>query len=267
MAVRQSLGAGRFRIVRQLLTESVLLAALSGALGIVIAVAGIRLLTRLLANGQEGLTLHAELNWHVLAVTLALSCLCGVLFGLAPALQATRPALMPRLERPGERRAARTAARGLRALRQALVVAQIAISLLLLVMAGLFVRTLSNLQSVALGFNRDNVLLFDMNAPQAGYPERLVADFYADLRRRLSKLPGVRDATLSHASLIRAGRGHPVKVDGRPSAGAHASCGRGRTSSRPCRFRSCAAVRSGSRSAGDAARRGRERALRQGQLR
>ena len=229
MTVRLSLGAGRFRIVRQLLTESVLLAALGGAVGVAIAVAGIRLLTRLLANGQEGFTFRAELNWHVLAVALALSCLCGVLFGLAPALQATRPALMPRLRDRaiGEPRTRRLA--GVRVgSRQALVVAQIAISLLLLVMAGLFVRTLSNLQSVSLGFNRDNVLLFDVNAAQAGNPEPLVGDFYADLRRRLSELPGVRDATLSHASLIRAGRGHPVKADGRPTQGTRI-CGPGRS--------------------------------------
>jgi predicted permease len=220
MSVRLSLGAGRFRIVRQLLTESVLLAALGGAVGVAIAVAGIRLLTRLLANGQEGFTFRAELNWNVLAVALALSCLCGVLFGLAPALQATRPALMPRLRDRAIGEAPTRRLAGLRVgSRQALVVAQIAISLLLLVMAGLFVRTLSNLQSISLGFNRDNVLLFDVNAAQAGIPEPLVADFYADLRRRLSELPGVRDATLSHASLIRAGRGHPVKADGRPTRG------------------------------------------------
>src|SRR5262245_12372497 len=98
IALRLSLGAGRFRVVRQLLTESVLLASLSGALGILIAVAGMRLLTALLANGQEGFTLRAELNWHVLAVTLGLSVLCGLLFGLAPALESTRPALMPSLK-------------------------------------------------------------------------------------------------------------------------------------------------------------------------
>jgi macrolide transport system ATP-binding/permease protein len=99
-------------------------------------------------------------------------------------------------------------------LTQVLVVAQIAISLLLLVAAGLFVRTLSNLQSISLGFNRENVLLFELNAPQAGYPEARVAGFYADLRQRLSEVPGVRDATMSHASLIRAGRGHPVTING-----------------------------------------------------
>ena len=221
LAVRLSLGAGRWRIVRQLLTESILLALLSAVLGIVIAIAGMRVLTQLLANGQEGFTLHAELNWHVLLFTLALASLCGVLFGLMPALQATRRALMPGLkDRSVSESGARLRARSVRpSLTQVLVVAQIATSLVLLVAAGLFARTLSNLQSVALGFNRDNVLLFEVDAPQAGFPESRVAEFYADLRRRLSEVPGVRDVTLSHASLIRAGRGHPITVDGNPTQG------------------------------------------------
>ena len=217
MAVRLSLGAGRWRVVRQLLTESVMLAALSGALGIVIAVLGMRVLTNLLANGQEGFTLHAELNWHVLLVTLTLSFVCGMLFGLAPALQATRPALMPKLRDrsvTGSSHARLRAALPRPSLTQALVVAQIATSLLLLIAAGLFVRTLSNLQSIPLGFNRANVLLFELNAPQAGYPQARVGDFYADLRRRLAEVPGVRDVTLSHASLIRAGRSHGMTVEG-----------------------------------------------------
>jgi macrolide transport system ATP-binding/permease protein len=221
MAVRLSIGAGPWRVVRQLLTESLLLASLSGALGILIAVAGIRVLTRLLANGQEGFTLHAELNWHVLVVTLGLSLLCGLLFGLAPALQLTRPGLMPSLKDTSvtERRARVGDGLPRPSPTQVLVVAQIAISLLLLVAAGLFVRTLSNLQAIPLGFNRDNVLLFEVNAPQAGYPEAGVAAFYADLRHRLSGIPGVRHATLSHASLIRAGRSHPITVDGVPTPG------------------------------------------------
>jgi macrolide transport system ATP-binding/permease protein len=216
MAVRLSLGAGRLRLVRQLLTESVLLASLSGALGIVIAVIGIRVLTRLLANGQEAFTLHAELNWHVLAVTLGLSLLCGMLFGLAPALRATRPALISALkDRSVTAAGARFRGRIPHpSLTQALVAAQIAISMLLLVAAGLFVRTLSNLHSVQLGYNREGVLLFDVNAPQAGYPEARVAAFYGDLRRRLSEVPGVRDVSLSHASLVRASRSHPITVNG-----------------------------------------------------
>ena len=221
MAVRLSLGAGRWRIIRQLLTESVLLAAISAAFGLLIAVVGIRALTMLLANGQQGFTLHAELNWHVLGVTMLLSLVCALVFGLAPALQATRPALMPRLK---DRAVSDTGWRlGVVlprvSLTQALVVVQIAASLVLLVAAGLFVRTLSNLHSISLGFNRENVLLFDVNAPQAGYPKERVGDFYADLRRRLGDLPGVRSATLSHASLIRAGRSYPVRIDGQSTEG------------------------------------------------
>src|SRR5690242_14870149 len=85
MAVRLSLGAGRFRVVRQLLTESVMLASLGGAFGVAFAIWGVRTLTYLLSNGRENFTLRAELNWHVLAATAALSLLCGLLFGLAPA--------------------------------------------------------------------------------------------------------------------------------------------------------------------------------------
>ena len=221
IAVRLSIGAGRFRVVRQLLTESVLLASLGGALGILIGVAGTRVLTRLLANGRESFTLHAELNWQVLAVTLGLSLLCGLLFGLAPAMQLARPAMMPTLKDTSvtERRGRTRRAVPRPSATQALVVAQITISFLLLVAAGLFVRTLSNLQSITLGFNPDNVLLFEVNAPQAGLPEQKIPAFYAELRQRLSEVPGVRQATLSHASLIRAGRAYPITVNGVPARG------------------------------------------------
>ena len=91
--------------------------------------------------------------------------------------------------------------------------------MLLLLGAGLFVQTLSNLQSIPLGFNREHVLLFQLNAPQAGYPASRAATFYAELRRHFSEIPGVRAATLSHASLIKAGRAHPITVDGVPAEG------------------------------------------------
>jgi hypothetical protein len=102
-------------------------------------------------------------------------------------------------------------------LSHALVTAQIAMSLLILVAAALFVRTLSNLQSSQLGFNRENVLLFQVNARQAAYQDGKLLAFYAKLRDRFEAVPGVRNASLSHASLITAGRRHPVSVSGTPA--------------------------------------------------
>ena len=110
MAVRLSVGAGRLRVVRQLLTESVLHASLGGALGIALAFWGVRVLTLLLANGRENFALHAELNWHMLAVAVALSVLSGVLFGLGPAIRSTRVDVMPVLKSDA-RQSARPAAR------------------------------------------------------------------------------------------------------------------------------------------------------------
>ncbi len=198
MAVRLSLGAGRFRVVRQLLTESVMLASLGGAVGILFAIWGVRSLTFLLSKGQENFTLHAELNWKVLAVTAALSVVCGLLFGLVPAIQSTRPDVMPELKngrRGGPRRRAQ----------HVLVVGQIAISFLILVAAGLFVRTLDKLHSVQLGYARENILLFSLNARQAGHRDPEMTTFYADLRKRLESIPGVSSATLSQSSIISAG--------------------------------------------------------------
>lgn len=213
MALRLSVGAGRFRIVRQLLTESVLLAALGGAAGLALAVQGIRLLTLLLANGQPNFTLHAQLNWRVLAVATAVSLFTGVLFGLAPALRATRVDVMPALK---ESRAGESRARHGFGVSRLLMAAQIAISLVMLVAAGLFVRTLSNLESVSLGFNRENVLLFQLDAHKAGYKDSALESFYGSLRRRFAEIPGVRKASLSQDSLIEAGEGLPIGVKGQP---------------------------------------------------
>jgi macrolide transport system ATP-binding/permease protein len=205
MAVRLSLGAGRFRVVRQLLTESVMLASLGGAFGFLFAIWGVRSLTLLLSGGQQNLTLHAELNWHVLGVTAALSVVCGLLFGLAPAIQSTRPDVMPALKNSsggGPRRRAQNV----------LVVAQIAISFVILVAAGLFVRTLNNLHSVQLGYARENILLFSVNARQAGHRDPEMATFYGDLRKRFESIPGVSSATLSQSSIINAARaGQAIK--------------------------------------------------------
>ena len=204
MAVRLSLGAGRGRVVRQLLTESVLLSVMGGVLGIAVAAWGIRSITWLIGNGREGFTLHATLNWSVLGFTFALAVACGLLFGLAPALQGTRVDLTPALK---ETRASAPRGRLRRAgirigLSHALVVAQIAISLLLVVAAGLFVRTLSNLYSVSAGFNRENVLLFSLNARQAGYQGAALARFYGSLGDRFRTIPGVRSTSFSNYPLL-----------------------------------------------------------------
>lgn len=198
MAIRLSLGAGRFRVVRQLLTECVMLASLGGALGVLFAIWGVRWLTFLFSKGQENFTLHAELNWHVLGVTAALSVLCGLVFGLVPAIQSTRPDVIPALKdgRGGGSRH-RT--------QHVLVVAQIAMSFLILVAAGLFVQTLNRLHSVQLGYSRENILLFSLNARQAGHRDPEIVTFYADLRKRFESIPGVSGATLSQASIISAG--------------------------------------------------------------
>jgi predicted permease len=135
----------------------------------------------------------------VLGVTAALSVICGLLFGLAPAIQSTRPDVMPALKNgrgSGRRRRAQ----------HVLVVAQIAFSFLILVAAGLFVRTLNNLHSVQLGYARENILLFSLNARQAGHRDPEITTFYANLRKRFESMPGVSSATLSQSSIINAAR-------------------------------------------------------------
>ena len=213
IAVRLSIGAGRWRVVRQLLTESVILASMGGALGIAFAIWGIQALTALLANGREGFTLHADLNWHVLAVVGGLSVMTGVLFGLAPALQATRVDLAPALKE------ARTAGAGMQRFRrvsmgQALMAAQIAISVVVLVAAGLFTRTLSSLESIQLGFQRENVLTFKVNAKQAGHKDAEIAGFLDGLRARFAAVPGVRSASFSDLALLGGRMFTGVSVDG-----------------------------------------------------
>jgi macrolide transport system ATP-binding/permease protein len=216
MAVRLSLGASRLRVVRQLLTESILLAAIGGLLGLAFAKWGIHALTLLIANGRADFTLRAGLNWHVLAVAMALSLATGILFGLAPAVQATRVDLLSRLKRT------RAGEQSLRLhswfrinLTQVLVVSQIAISLVLLVGAGLFLRTLTNLNSTALGFNSDHVLLFSVNPRQAGYDKEALVRFYESLQSRFSGIPGVRSVTSSNFPLVSGAAGTTgVKLSG-----------------------------------------------------
>jgi macrolide transport system ATP-binding/permease protein len=215
MAVRLSLGAGRLRVMRQLLTESLLLSLSGGALGIFLALLGIHALTLLLANGSDHFTLGAVLDWRVLLFTILIVLTTGILFGLAPAIQATKVDLTPALK---ETRAGASPGRTRRfGLSHLLVVAQIAVSLLLAAAAGLFVRTLENLHSIDVGFNRENVLLFNVNAAQAGYKNVALQNFYTDLHRRFHGIPGVRNATMSHMPLVaNRSSGTGVTIPGLP---------------------------------------------------
>ena len=201
------MGAGRLRVIRQLLTESVLLASLGGLLGLAVAYWSIRFLTLLLNDDH----LHPLLDWRVTGMAAALSLLTGVLSGLAPAVQSTRVAVMPALQ---EMRTGPMRSRLRISLSHVLMASQIVLSLLMLVAAGLFARTLFNLQSVELGFNRENLLLFQLNARQAGHGDGDIAAFYTNLQKRFSAIPGVRSVSLSHESLLAAGSGTPINVPG-----------------------------------------------------
>ena len=206
IAVRLSLGAGQGQVIRQLLIESVMLALIGGAVGVGLAFWGMRLLTLLLGNGQEGFTLHAQLNGPVLGFTAAVSLVTGIVFGLAPAIHATRFSIFPALK--GTRATEVDAERRGRfrpGLGKLLVVAQIALSLVLLVGAGLFARTVSNLRSTELGFNRDGLLLATIATARARYSDDALKDFYGNLRSRLKQLPGVEDVSLSWSVLAGGG--------------------------------------------------------------
>ena len=198
IGVRLAVGAGRWRLIRQLLTESVLLASLGGALGVVFAFWGKSALVAV--SGRDTSFLPADvnlsLNWRVLAFTLIVSLLTGILFGLAPAWRATSPDLTTAIK------LGRRGAGAVSRLSKGLVVLQVALSLLVLIGAGLFIRTLYNLQRVNLGFNQENLLLFALNPKQGGYKDERLTQFYEQLSARLDNLPGVRAATFGAVPLI-----------------------------------------------------------------
>jgi predicted permease len=199
ISLRLALGASRSRLMRQLLTESVLLAFLGGLLGILFAV-WIKdgLIGVSLWGGRSMASLEPRLDWRVLGFTFGLSLLTGVVFGLAPAWRTTRVDLTPSLKESG--RASSAAHRSL--LGRGLVVVQVALSLILLVGAGLFVRTLLNLQRVDTGFNTKNLLLFDIQPGLTGYKDERLVQLYPRISERLETIPGVQAVTFSRMALI-----------------------------------------------------------------
>jgi predicted permease len=202
IAVRLALGASRVRLIRQLLTESVLLAIMGGFLGIALAYWGKDLLLSFLPDDLRSQALDSTISIRTLVFTSTLSLLIGILFGLAPALRSTRIDLTPALKSNASNL---SRGRGRLSLSRALVVAQVALSLLLLIGAGLFVRTLQNLRGVEIGFNPENVLLFKIDPTLNGYKGERLASLYDQITERIRAIPGVESVGLSDRHLIGGG--------------------------------------------------------------
>ena len=190
ISVRLSMGATRARLIRQLLTESLLLASIGGGLGIVVAQWGNQLLP-----GNAGHPM--PLDWRVLAFVLGVSALTGVVFGIAPALRATGLNISAALKENS-----RSVAGSRSLLSRSLLVLQVAISLVLLIAAGLFLRTLHNLRNVDVGFNTRNLVMFRVNPGLNRYDDARLTPLYQQLTERLRNVAGVRHVAMSNLPLL-----------------------------------------------------------------
>lgn len=211
VGIRLSIGASRVRLLRQFLTESLLLSLLGGVLGLSIAWSGARVLVRLISDPDQQLSLSTGLDWRVLSFTVGVTLFTGILFGLAPSLRSSRADvnLSLREGRPGM-----TASRRLN-LSKSLVIGQVALSLLLVVGAGLFLRTLRNLQTVALGYPKEHLLQVGVDGVTPGYKGQALANFYREVAERLRALPGIRGATYSELGLMTGGESNThVEAEG-----------------------------------------------------
>ena len=204
ISVRLSMGATRLRLIRQLLTESLLLASIGGGLGILVGYWGKRLLP-----GPAGLA--TPLDWRVLSFVLAVTGLTGLIFGIAPALRATGINVSTTLKE-----SSRSVARSQSFLSKALLVVQVAISLVLLIGAGLFLGTLQNLRQVDVGFDARNLVLFRVNPQLNRYDEKRITLLYQQLTDRLRTISGVRAVTISQPALLSGSvNGTSIFVQGR----------------------------------------------------
>ncbi|MBZ5554521.1 MAG: ABC transporter permease [Acidobacteriia bacterium] len=213
IAVRTALGASRTTIVRQLLTETLVLAFLGGVLGILVAFAGTQLLSVLGGGNLPGST-DLRMDWRVLTFTALISLLSGVFFGLMPALQMARTDVGTVLHDEGRGSiGSRTRSRA----RSLLVVSQVALSMVLLVFSGLLIRSFIRLLTAYPGFDARNILTLQMSLPPSRYgtATQLIA-FYDETLRRMSSLPGVEAATISSALPVTPSRFSPVLVEGQP---------------------------------------------------
>jgi predicted permease len=210
IGVRVALGAGRARLIRQLMTESLLISASGGLLGTLFAVWGTGLLLSLVSAGVSNLALEVPYDYRVFSFTAAISLLTGLLFGIAPAFRATQVDVGRTLAANargsiGGRGGVRTG--------RILVIAQVALSLLLLVGATLFLRTLHNLLAQKLGYDREHLMMVHIDPVSAGYKSASVTTLYQQVREKLRTIPGVRNVTLSNAGLFGGDAGDPISID------------------------------------------------------
>jgi predicted permease len=203
IAIRLALGAKRGRIVLQLLTESIMLAGTGGILGLLVSVWGAKGLRAMVSGGAATPQFSPQLDWRVLAFTAGISLLTGIIFGLAPALRGSDVGLTSSLKTASDGTGAvprdryrRITAGGM------LVSVQMALAIVVLVTAGLLVRTLSNLRNLNPGFDAQNVLLFSVDPRLAGYKGPQVDSVFRSLQEKFSALPGVTSATYSAAPLV-----------------------------------------------------------------
>jgi predicted permease len=214
IAIRLSLGAGRGRLIRQLLTESLLLSLAGGVAGVLLAVWVLKLVVSFRPPVDFPLSMDLSIDWRVIAFSIIASVLTGAVFGLAPALQATKPDLVSALKEgiisAGYRRSL---------LRGSLVVAQFTFSLVLLIAAGLVLRALQHLQTVSPGFDPENALMMSVDLGLQGYDEKKGNEFYKSLIERVESLPGVESASMTDLLPLSLNySSNHVFVEGQPPA-------------------------------------------------
>ena len=213
IAIRLAMGANRLRLIRQLLTESILLSFAGGAAGLLLALWIVKVLLALKPPIDFPIALDVDIDWRVLLFSLVVSITAGAVFGLAPALQSTRPGLLRALKD--------TAAQGgavKTRLRSVLVVAQISISLMVLIAAGLVIRTLQQLQTMHPGFETQNALTMSFDLGLQGYDEARAQQFYHQLAERVQSLPGVESAAVtSYIPLSLNFNSRNIFIEGKPA--------------------------------------------------